>query len=135
MAKIGNEVKESKGVAKMRISERIFKIMEEKHMSQNELSRRTGIPVTTISDWNVKKTNPAAEKIMPICRALDVTPQELLEGDEPTVEAEPGKNRTVTFEEIQLVDDYREFPEAQQRRIQAYLKRLKRDTRRAEDGE
>ena len=112
----------------MTISERIFMILEEKHMSQRELSRRTGIPVTTISDWNVKKTNPAAEKIMPICDALDISPEELLTGTSPVVMTEDGAKKEVSYAEIQIVDDYREFSEAQKKRLQAYMKRLKRRT-------
>ena len=39
----------------MIISERIFYIMEQKNMSQLELSRRTGIATSNISDWKKKK--------------------------------------------------------------------------------
>ena len=46
----------------MIISERIFKIMEEKGMTQLEFSAGTGIAQSTISDWKRKKTNPSAEK-------------------------------------------------------------------------
>ncbi len=42
----------------MIIRERIFYIMEQKNMSQLELSRRTGIATSNISDWKKKKTNP-----------------------------------------------------------------------------
>ena len=66
----------------MKISENIFAIMEQKGMSQLELATKTGIAQSVISDWNTKKTNPAANKIMIICKALDVSPEELLEGME-----------------------------------------------------
>ena len=48
-------------------------------MSQIEFSRRTGISQSTISDWKRKNTNPAADKIMAICDALDVTPYDILQ--------------------------------------------------------
>ncbi|SFL29434.1 Helix-turn-helix [Lachnospiraceae bacterium KH1T2] len=63
----------------MIISERIFKIMDERGMSQIEFSRKTGISQSTISDWKRKKTNPAADKIMTICEVLNVTPYEILQ--------------------------------------------------------
>jgi len=63
----------------MIISERIFKLMEEKGMTQLEFSANTGIAQSTISDWKRKKTNPAANKIMQICQTLEVTPEELLQ--------------------------------------------------------
>ena len=67
------------GVYIMIISERIFKIMEERGMSQIEFSRETGISQSTISDWKRKKTNPAADKIMVICEVLNVSPYEVLQ--------------------------------------------------------
>lgn len=63
----------------MIISERIYKIMGEKNITQLELSKKTGIGQSCISDWKTKKTNPSADKIMTICAALDVTPEELLQ--------------------------------------------------------
>ena len=62
----------------MKISERIFEIMEEKGISQNKLSDKTGIAQSVISDWKRKGTNPAANKIVPIAEALKVNPKKLL---------------------------------------------------------
>ena len=62
----------------MTISERIFKLLQERGMSQKEFSDRTGIAQSIISDWKRKKTNPVSEKILLICDVLDVTPYELL---------------------------------------------------------
>lgn len=47
-----------------------------------EFAKRTGIPETTVSDWKKKKTNPTAEKILVICKVLNVTPEWLLSGVE-----------------------------------------------------
>ena len=68
----------------MIISERLFKVMEEKVMTQLQFSAATGIAQSTISDWKRKKTNPAAEKIMVICDALDISPFELLQDSIPS---------------------------------------------------
>lgn len=66
----------------MYIRDRIFHKLEELNMTQKEFSEKTGIPQSTISDWRKKRTNPTAEKIMIICKVLDVTPQWLLSGIE-----------------------------------------------------
>ena len=63
----------------MIISERIFRIMEEKGVTQIEFSKKTGISQSTISDWKRKKTNPSADKILVICKTLGVTPYEILQ--------------------------------------------------------
>ena len=44
------------------------------NITQKEFAKRSGIPETTVSDWKKKKTNPTAEKIMIICKVLNVTP-------------------------------------------------------------
>ncbi|MGN0318000.1 MAG: helix-turn-helix domain-containing protein [Lachnospira sp.] len=62
----------------MNIYEKIFVRLEELHMSQIELSRRTGIATSTISDWRKKKINPQADKLVSICKALDISLVELL---------------------------------------------------------
>ena len=66
----------------MTIRDRIFDKLTELNMTQKEFSKRTGIPETTVSDWKKKKTNPTAEKILIICKVLDVTPEWLLSGVE-----------------------------------------------------
>ena len=66
----------------MLIRDRIFNRLEELKMTQKEFSKRTGIAESTISDWRKRHTNPTAEKIMIICKVLDVTPEWLLSGIE-----------------------------------------------------
>ena len=53
--------------------------MREKNITQLDLSEKTGIGQSTISDWKTKKTNPSADKIMILCESLEVTPEELLQ--------------------------------------------------------
>ena len=62
----------------MNIYEKIFDRLAELHMSQIELSRRTGIATSTISDWRKKKINPQADKLVAICKALDMSLVDLL---------------------------------------------------------
>ena len=66
----------------MYIRDRIFQKLDELDMTQKGFSEKTGIPQSTISDWRKKKINPTAEKVMIICKVLDVTPQWLLSGIE-----------------------------------------------------
>ena len=72
----------------MKIYEKIFARLDELNISQTELSRRTGIATSTISDWRKKQINPQADKLCSICKALDMSLVELLcdeEGTEHTV--------------------------------------------------
>ena len=72
----------------MTISDRIFELMKQKNIKQKDFSTLTGIPQSTISDWKKKSTNPASDKIMAICEALDVTPYYLLTGIEAASSAQ-----------------------------------------------
>ncbi len=56
----------------MEIYERIFARLVETNMSQSELSRKTGIPTSTISDWKKKKINPQADKLFCISKVLGI---------------------------------------------------------------
>ena len=83
--------RKSKGFLVMNIYEKIFDRLEELHVSQIELSRRTGIATSTISDWRKKKINPQADKLVSICRALDMSLADLLcdeEESEQTIQTE-----------------------------------------------
>ena len=57
----------------MKIYKKIFTRLDELHMSQIELSKKTAIVTSTISDWRKKKINPQADKLVAICKALDMS--------------------------------------------------------------
>ena len=96
----------------MTISQRLFHIMDSKHVSIPELSRMSGISKPTIYDWKKKNTNPGADKIMILCEALEITPQRLLTGisekkQEITVLTEDRleyKTDKITIEVIKEID-------------------------------
>ena len=66
----------------MTISERIFELIKQRGYTQKEFSVRTGIAESTISDWKKKGTNPVSDKILTICKVLEVSPYFLLSGSE-----------------------------------------------------
>lgn len=112
----------------MFISERIFKILKEKRMTQTEFSKRSGIPCSTISEWKSKRTNPSADKIMDICVALEVTPEQLLSGrglDEAEGSESLQKKSVITPIDWQIIEDYHGLQETQKRRLLAYMEALK----------
>ena len=101
----------------MTISERLFEIMKEKEISVGNLSRLTGISRQTIYDWQKKNTNPGADKIMIICEALQVTPEELLAGKRNNVAIDHGI-------EIELIKEYQELSDTKKKRLLAYMNML-----------
>ena len=116
----------------MLISERIYKYMEEKKISQIEFSRKTGITQSTVSDWRRKGTNPSADKIMIICEVLGVTPYDLLLGTENHKMKEYMPYKEVDYvvvdkdsKEYELVVSYRRMDNDMQERLESYMKVLK----------
>ena len=61
----------------MTITQRIFEIMDSKHISQITLSEKTGISTSAISGWRRKNAFPTAEKIPLIAECLGVSVSEL----------------------------------------------------------
>lgn len=108
-------------VTDMIISERIFKILEEKNMTQKFFADQVGIANSTVSEWKKKKTNPSADKIMDICRVLDITPEQLLTG-----EGIDEHDKNITQTEKMLIEDYRYMKQAQKKRLLAYVETLKK---------
>ncbi len=67
----------------MTISDRIFERIRQLSITQKEFAEKAGIRQSTISEWKKNKTNPSSDKILPICKVLDVTPEWLLSGVDP----------------------------------------------------
>ena len=100
-------------------SERIFEILKQKGISQSELSKRTGIPTSTISDWKRKGNVPAADKITIVCEALKVQPEDIL-GSMNNIE----ENRRVVLKDEPLWDFislYDTLEDAQKKRLLKYV--------------
>lgn len=95
MIVIISEKSEKEGM-QMEIYERIFNRLKELNMSQIELSRKTGIATSTISDWHKKKISPQADKLVAISKALEISLVDLLCEDE--------KEKTELTDDIILED-------------------------------
>lgn len=115
----------------MIISERIFKILEDKNMSQNAFAKQVGLASSTISDWKTKKTNPSADKIMDICMVLEVTPEQLLTGkgiDEDYVEYNLKTTKSepeISKADMRIIEDIHAMKDVQRKRLMKYMEALK----------
>ena len=105
----------------MNIYEKIFDRLTELHMSQIELSRRTGIATSTISDWRKKKINPQADKLVAICKALDMSLVDLL-CDEEEVKSTTGSDFMVDGQHI--IEIFSESDSQTKRRLLRYFELL-----------
>ena len=116
----------------MTIGERIFRIMNEKNISMPELSRMTGISRHTIFDWQRRNTNPGADKIMVICEALQITPEELLVGKQDNEKPEYDHSIITDDIEMQIMKECHNLSEAKKKRLLAYVSMLQNTKEREE---
>ena len=112
---------------KIIISERIFCVMEQKNITQLELSRRNGIATSNISDWKKKKTNPKADCLLSICDALEITPEQLLTGKGIDPEyKDADMDYEITRADIRILKQIHSLGDEQYKRLIAYLKALQK---------
>lgn len=111
----------------MTVGERIFYLLEQKNMKQKELSDITGISTTSISNWRKRNTNPSADKILIIAKALDVTPEYLLSG----ITEEGKRSNRLEYmvlpkdtEERQLIEMFGSLDMDSRKRLFEYAKKL-----------
>ena len=105
----------------MKIYEKIFARLNELHMSQTELSKRTGIATSTISDWRKKQINPQADKLSVICKALDMSLADLLCDKENTEQTTP---TDYLIGDNYIMELFRESDAENKRRILRYFELL-----------
>ncbi len=106
----------------MTITERIFFLIKERGLSQNAFGKAAGIAPSTIRHWKRKGHNPSADKIMDICRVLEVSPEALLTGkgiDETDV-----PKPKMDYKGKQLLIEYEGLNEDAQKRLLTYAKKL-----------
>ena len=111
----------------MTISERIFQLIDDRHLSVKEFSRLTGISYSTIIDWKRKNTNPAADKIMTICQVLTVTPEYLLLGDtvaDQSSDSAADFDFSIDTQELRIITAYRSLNGDSKKLFWAYLEAL-----------
>ena len=111
----------------MTISDRIFEKLKELDMSQKEFSEATGISQSTISEWKSKGTNPTSEKIMIICKVLDVSPEWLLSGAGNNGERSNDIPWYVVDRETEMgeiITEYHKMNSKQRERLKGYIEAM-----------
>ena len=108
----------------MTISDRIFERLTQLSMTQKEFGKKAGIQQSTISEWKKNGTNPSSDKILAICKALDVSPEWLLSGVDPAESR--GKNQMYYTVDLStdsgiLVAEFNKLEKQERDRILGYV--------------
>ena len=71
---------EGQAALKKAFGKNLSNIMYEKHITQAKMARELGIPKTTVSSWMNGRRTPRSAAIKLLCRYLQCTHEELLNG-------------------------------------------------------
>lgn len=111
----------------MTISERIFERLKQLSMNQKEFAENAGIKQSTISEWKKKKTNPSSDKILAICKVLDVSPEWLLSGVDSAASRSGNQEYytvNINTDTGVLVTKFNKLEQSQRDRILGYVEAL-----------
>lgn len=112
----------------MTISQRIFYLFKTQGKKQKELSKFTGISTSTISAWNKRGTDPAAEYISTIADFFEVSTDYLLTGKEKSSQEEH-----LSENELEMLEIFQKFNDREQIKLIGKLEELYRQKQIKED--
>ena len=102
----------------MTITERMFKAMEEKKISQGKLAKEIGIAQPTIGHWKSRGTTPPMEYLPQICEVLGISWEYLVTGE--------NRQPQYTADEQRLISEYRNCNEVGKGRIREYAQEMRK---------
>ena len=68
----------------MSIAQRLGVLLQQRNITQKALAERVNINPKTLNTWLLRGEDLPSQYILPICRALNISPEYLLGGEEPT---------------------------------------------------
>lgn len=84
----------------MCIIDNILSLLSKKKVNQVDLCKHIGVSTSTMTNWKIRKTDPPARYIIPICEYLSVSPMLLLTGEE-------ANSNAISLDEEELLTNYR----------------------------
>lgn len=100
------------------MGERIRKAREEKGIYQQDLADMVGVKsAAVISNWEKNANKPDAEKIVRLCKALDISASYLLDyyGDNTT---------SLDYDEVKHISNYRSLNKSGKQKVDEYMEDL-----------
>ena len=110
----------------MTINERIFEKINESGLSITEITQQTNIQKSTISRWKDGKYKPSIDAIVALSQLLNVSSDYLLFGieNEHNNSTTSNQETSLTFDEKNLLNTYRELKDEGKYIVQDTLKRV-----------
>lgn len=90
------------------VGRRLKQLRNQKHISQKELAKRLGVTFQQIQKYEKGLNRLPASRMLAICFALDITPNELFR-DLLTKEYPPKEQAAYTDQEMELIETLRQL--------------------------
>ena len=112
----------------MTISQKLFMILDKKHISQKNLADSIGVPASTVSAWKNNNSSPPIEKLIDISKVLDVPVEYILDESEDfstdiSVLGHQVESQNI-FGNDQILEAYQNLSLKQKLRVQVYIMEL-----------
>ena len=108
----------------MTISQRLFKLMDDKRLTQKELSDKLNVAQSTISSWKSNNTSPPPEMLISISEFLGVSVEFLLSGRDCEVETKDSpviERQQNIFNNEHVWKTYMQLTEKEKLEVQVFI--------------
>jgi len=114
---------------------RIDKLLTERRLKRSDLCRATDIKPTTYSNWVVRDSVPAMDKVLKIAKYFDVSPEWLIAGENQTETEDNKTTYRLNLSEQGIIEIYRKLDGRDKESLYNYARMLEmQDANRRKDN-
>ncbi len=88
----------------MNLGEKLFELRKSKNLTQDDVAEKLDVTRQTVSKWETNQSTPDFDKIAPLCKLYEITPNELLIGE--TDDAQEDNNKHVEKKNLNEVKNH-----------------------------
>ncbi len=97
-------------------------LRKQKGLTQQQLAKQIGSDQTSVSKWELNVCLPNTDKLLAMAEIFNVSTDYILGVSQYHFPANVGKDNLFTFEELEIIEDYRSLPEPLKQTIKNTLK-------------
>ena len=76
----------------MDLGEKLYELRKNKNLTQEEVAEKLNVTRQSVSKWETNQSTPDFDKILPLCELYEISPNDLIKGNEQELEEEKSEN-------------------------------------------
>lgn len=76
----------------MDLGEKLYELRKNKNLTQEEVAEKLNVTRQSVSKWETNQSTPDFDKILPLCELYEISPNDLIKGNEQELEKKKGEN-------------------------------------------